>query len=96
MHVLVAHIELHIPASQSLKAKRSVVSSLTRMIDQMHGVGCAEVDHIEVWQRSALGVSVVGGTVGHVEQVMDAVERLVWSRPEIDVLDIHRSWWEDR
>ncbi len=95
MYVLVATIELHIPAARSLKAKRSVVSSLVTLIDQMRGAGCAEVDHQDLWQRSALGVTVVGGTVGQVTNVMDAVERLVWSRAEVEVLDIHRSWWED-
>ena len=95
MHVLIARIELHIPAAQSLKTKRSSVASLTRLIDQLHGVACAEVDHQELWQRAALGVSVVAGTVGQVEKLMDSVDRLVWSRSEIEVLDIHRSWWEN-
>lgn len=95
MHVLVATIELHVPAARSLKAKRSVVLSLVRLIDQMHGVACAEVDHQNLWQRAALGVSAVGGTVGQVTNVMDAVERLVWSRAEVEVLEIQRSWWEE-
>ena len=95
MHVLVATIELHLPAARSLKAKRSTVVSLVRLIDQMHGVACAEVDHQDLWQRSSLGVTVVGGTVGQISNVMDAVERLIWSRAEVDVLDIRRSWWED-
>ena len=95
MHVLVATIDLHLPAARSLKAKRSTILSLVRLVDQMHGVACAEVDHQDLWQRSSLGVSVVGGSVGQVTTVMDAVERLVWSRSEVDVLDIHRSWWED-
>lgn len=61
----------------------------------MHGVAASEVDHLDVWQRALLGVAVVGGGVSHVESVMDGVERYVWSRPEIEVLDIGRSWWED-
>lgn len=95
MHVLIARIDLHIPAARSLKAKRSVVLSLVRLIDQMHGVACAEVAHQDLWQRSVIGVSVVGGTVGQITNVMHAVERLIWSRTEVEVLDIHRSWWED-
>ncbi len=95
MQVLVATIELHIPVARSLKAKRSVILSLVRMIDQMHGVSCAEVDHQQLWQRSCLGVAVVGGTVGQVTTVMDSVERLVWSRGDVEVVDMHRSWWED-
>ncbi len=95
MLVLVARVELRVPAARSLKAKRSSVSSVIRLIDQMHGVACAEVDHQDLWQRCALGVSAVGGSVGHVESLLDAVERLLWSRPDIEVLDIRRSWWED-
>jgi len=96
VYVQVAHIDLHLPASQSLKAKRSVVASLIRLIDQIHGVGCAEVDHLDRWQRAGLGVTVVAGSVKQVDSVMDSVERLVWSRTEVEVIDIHRSWWEDQ
>jgi uncharacterized protein YlxP (DUF503 family) len=95
MHVLIARIEVHIPAARSLKAKRSVVTSLIRQLDQLHGVACAEVDHQALWQRAGLGVGVVAGTVGQASKLMDSVERMVWSRTEIEVLDIHRSWWED-
>lgn len=95
MHVLVAQIDIHIPAAGSLKEKRSVVTSIVRNLDQMHGVAASEVDHLDVWQRATVGACVVGGGVSHVESVMDAVDRYVWSRPEIEVLDIERSWWEN-
>ena len=95
MFVLVAEIDIHLPSSGSLKEKRSVVTSIVRNLDQMHGVAASEVDHLEVWQRSSIGVAVVGGEVSHVESVMDGVDRYVWSRPEIEVLEIHRSWWEE-
>lgn len=95
MHVLVIYLELHIPAAQSLKAKRSVITSLVRQIDQIHGVAAAEVHHLDVWQRAGLGVSIVGGTVTHVEQVADTVERKVWSRTDADVITTERSWWDN-
>lgn len=94
MHVLVAEIDIHLPAAGSLKEKRSVVTSIVRNLDQMHGVAAAEVGHQDVWQRAALGTTVVGGEVGHVRSTMDAVERYVWSRTEIEVLEFRRSWWE--
>jgi uncharacterized protein YlxP (DUF503 family) len=95
MFVLVAEIDIHIPAAGSLKEKRSVVTSIVRNLDQMHGVAASEVDHLDVWQRSLIGAAVVGGEVGRVETVMDGIDRYVWSRPEVDVLDIRRSWWEE-
>lgn len=95
MFVLVAAIDLHLPSATTLKEKRSVVTSIVRNLDQMHSVGAAEVGHLELWQRAAIGATVVGESVSHVESVMDNIERYVWSRPEIEVLDFERSWWEE-
>ncbi len=95
MFVLIVSIELHIPAAQSLKEKRSVVSSVVRKLDRLEGVGVAEVGHQNTWQRAGLGVSVVGDSVTHLGEVADSIERYIWSRPEVDVLDITRHWWED-
>lgn len=95
MFVLVAEIDIHLPSAGSLKEKRSVVTSIVRNLDQMHGVAASEVDHLDVWQRSLIGAAVVGGEVSHVESVMDGIDRYVWSRPEIEVLEIRRSWWEE-
>ena len=95
MQVLVLRAELHLPAAQSLKAKRSLVTPMVRHLDRLTGVGAAEVDHQDKWQRTALAVSVVGGTVGVVERTMDDVERYLWSRPEAEVIELDRSWWEE-
>lgn len=72
-----------------------MVTSVVRKLDQMHGVAAAEVDHLDDRQRALIGATVVGGEVGHVQSLMDAVERHVWSRPEVEVLEFRRSWWED-
>lgn len=95
MHVLVVRAELHIPEARSLKAKRSVLLSIVRHIDQIPAVGAAEVDHQDKWQRTAIGVTVVGNTVARVEDVADGIERYLWSRSEIEVVDLVRSWWEE-
>ncbi len=87
-------MDLHIPASGSLKAKRTVVKHVVETAKARYGVAAAEVGHQEQWQRSQLGFAAVAGTAGHVEEVLDAVERFVWSHPEIEVLDGHRTWLE--
>jgi uncharacterized protein YlxP (DUF503 family) len=46
------------------------------------------------WQRSEVGFAAVANTPGHVEDVLDAVERYVWSHPELEVLAEGRSWVE--
>ena len=59
-----------------------------------YGVAAAEVGHQETWQRVALGVAVVSGTPHHATEVIDEVERFVWSHPELQVLSTSRSWLE--
>jgi uncharacterized protein YlxP (DUF503 family) len=95
MHVLIVRADLHLPAAQSLKAKRSVLTSMIRHIDQLAGVAAAEVDYHDRWQLTAIGISAVGSSVTHLEQTMDGVERYVWSRPDVEVVDMARSWWEE-
>ena len=49
-------------------------------------VAAAEVAHQDKWQRATIGFALVGADAGHLEEVLAAVERFVWSFPEADVL----------
>jgi uncharacterized protein len=51
-------------------------------------VAAAEVGYQDKWQRAELGFAAVAGNAGHVTDVMQAVERFVWSFPEVEVLDM--------
>lgn len=95
MHVLILRADLHLPTAQSLKAKRSLVTPMIRHVDQLSGVAASEVDFLDKWQRTALGISVVGNAIKHLEQVMDDIERYLWSRPDVEVLELARSWWDE-
>ena len=48
----------------------------------------AEVDHMDKWQRAALGFAVVSASAHHADEVMAAVDRFVWSFPEVEVLSV--------
>ena len=54
-------------------------------------VAAAEVDHQDKWQRAALGFAVVAASAGHAEEVVQAVERFVWSFPEVEVIEAERD-----
>jgi uncharacterized protein len=95
MHVAVLKLDLHIPQSRSLKAKRAVVKPIVEGIRHRWAVAVAEVDHQDQWQRTELGVAVVAGKQGKASEVLDAVERFVWSNPEIEVLSAGRTWVDD-
>jgi uncharacterized protein YlxP (DUF503 family) len=92
MHVVVIDVELHLPTAGSLKAKRSIVQSLVRSLDRWKGVGVAEVGHHELWQRTRIGVTIVGATVSHLDDIADSVERRFWSTADVEVVSIERRW----
>jgi uncharacterized protein YlxP (DUF503 family) len=55
-------------------------------------VAAAEVDHQDLWQRAGLGLAAVAANVGHVDEVLDQVERFIWSNPDVEVLGAERRW----
>jgi len=87
--------DLHLPATRSLKAKRAVVKPIVEGLRHRFGVAAAEVAHLDRWQRAEVGVAAVASTVGHVTDVLDEVERFVWSHPEVEVLSAERRWLDD-
>jgi uncharacterized protein YlxP (DUF503 family) len=91
MFVGIVRIELHIPASQSLKDKRMVVRGLKDRIRERVHAAVAEVDHQDLWQRAALGVAVVSGERRQVDEQLQAVRRLVHATHGAELLD-----WEEQ
>lgn len=95
MHVASLRLELHLRDVHSLKEKRSVLKPILEGARRRYAVTAAEVDHQDLWQRATVGMSVVSGSSGHAREVIDAVERFVWSFPEVEVCDVCRDWWVD-
>ena len=87
MFVGIVRIELHLPASASLKDKRSVVRSLKERIRQRVSASVAEVDHQDLWQRAALGVAIVSGERRQVGELLQSVRRLVEGAHGAELLD---------
>lgn len=94
MHVLTLSVDLHLPEARSLKMKRSVVKGIVEGARRRFGVAGAEVDHQDQWQRAGLGFAVVASSQHHATDVIDEVERFVWSHPEVQVLKTERRWLE--
>ena len=92
MHAAVLTVEIHLAESRSLKQKRSVVRHLLDTARRRYSVAAAEVDYQDLWQRSALAFAAVAQDAGHVEDVLESVERFVWSHPEFDVIGVERHW----
>ena len=77
-----ARFDLRVPGCSSLKGKRHVLRSLNAALRSTFNVSVAEVDHHDLWQRTAIAVAAVDREQYHVRKVMHQVERFVegWSR----------------
>jgi uncharacterized protein YlxP (DUF503 family) len=90
--VLALEVEAHLPHARSLKDKRQVLRSILDTARTRLSVAAAEVDHQDRWQRTTLGFATVSGTASHAADVIDEVERLVWSQAGLDVVRAERVW----
>jgi uncharacterized protein YlxP (DUF503 family) len=79
----------------SLKEKRSVVKPIVSELRRKFEVAAAEAGHLELHRRALVGVAVVAADAAHVGQVLDACERLVETRPEVEVLSARRRLFGD-
>ena len=76
---------------RSLKEKRSVVRPIVAELRRKHDVSAAEAGHLDLHRRTLIGVAVVAADAKHVRDVLDACERLVAARPEVEVLSARRQ-----
>jgi uncharacterized protein YlxP (DUF503 family) len=91
MWVGTLRLELHLPASDSLKAKRSVLNHVKDRVRSRFNASIAEVDHQDLWQRATLGVAIVGGEAGVLDRVLRDILSCVEGEPRLSVLDYQIS-----
>jgi len=72
---------------RSLKQKRAVVRPLIAEVHRRFpGVAVGETGHLDLYRRAEIGIAVVSSTAANARQVLDACERFVAERPEIELL----------
>jgi uncharacterized protein YlxP (DUF503 family) len=91
----VLRIELHIPASRSLKEKRATLRPILDTARNRYRVAIAEIDYQELHQRAVLQAATVASAPHVVNEVLDAVERLAWSAPAAEVVSAARYWLDE-
>lgn len=82
--------ELLLGDVRSLKQKRSVVRPVVHELRRALDVSVAEVGHVDLHRRAVVGVGLVSGDHGHAESVLDRAERLLASRPDVELVSIRR------
>jgi uncharacterized protein YlxP (DUF503 family) len=79
-YILAFTIHLHLRGNGSLKDKRRELKALRAALAKRFGAAVAEVDHQDLWQRSTLAASLVGGSVHELERAGLALERYLEQR----------------
>jgi uncharacterized protein len=87
MLVALERFDLRIPRCRSLKEKRHVVRSLIGALRSRFEVSVAEVDHLDLWQRTAIGVAVVGAEAHNVRRVMHSIETFIEAWGGVEIID---------
>ena len=72
MVVALLTVELHVPGSRSLKNKRMVLRRVKDRLKKFN-VAVSEIDHQDLWQRSALAVVTVSTDQSHADRELAAV-----------------------
>ena len=72
---------------RSLKQKRSVVRPLIAEVRRRFpGIAVGETGCLDLHRRAEIGIAVVSSTAANAREVLDACERFVAGRPEIELL----------
>jgi uncharacterized protein YlxP (DUF503 family) len=76
---------------RSLKQKRSAIRPVIAELQRRFGVSAAETGAQDLHSRASVGMAVVSADRGHAVDVLDAAERFVASRPEMELLSTRRG-----
>ena len=84
-HVALLLIDIHIPSSDSLKTKRMVLKSIKDRIRPRFNVSIAEVDYWDKWQRTLLGICMIGSEKKHLESSLQGISSFLESLRNIEI-----------
>ena len=78
-------LELHFPEPQSLKEKRFVLKSVLVRLRQKFNVSVAELDGMDLWQSSVIGIGTIGKHRKDVDRALTGVLNFFDREPDLRV-----------
>ena len=85
-------LDLHLPGSNSLKAKRWVLRSIKDRIRNKFNVSVAEVDANDLWQRSVIGIACVSNETKIINAVFDTIiDKTIVCNHSVELIDSRRE-----
>jgi uncharacterized protein YlxP (DUF503 family) len=88
VNVTACVVRLHLPGSDSLKAKRGVLKSLLARLRREFNLAAAEVGLHDVWQSAEIALVTVSNDPGYAEGLLTrALQWIESNRLDVDVID---------
>ncbi|MFQ6102752.1 MAG: DUF503 domain-containing protein [Candidatus Glassbacteria bacterium] len=75
-------LDFHLPMCHSLKSKRFVIKSLKDRLANKFNVAVAEVDYIDVWQRTQLAIVTVSREKRRANEILSKVVNIAGRESE--------------
>jgi uncharacterized protein YlxP (DUF503 family) len=87
MVVGIAKIEIFFPETNSLKSKRRILKALIHKLEsQFKKISLAEVDGHDLWQKTILGISVVGKDQKFVDSKLTSILNFIQNDGRIEII----------
>jgi len=86
LHYGVVRVDLHLPGSDSLKAKRALLRRAQSGLREELGCSVAEIGYQDLWQRAVLGVAITASSPSGVDRVLERVTAIIERDPRLEVL----------
>ncbi len=87
MVVGVCWIDLRIPGNASLKGKRKVLRKIIDRVKNRYNTSISEIGDNDLWQRSQLGLSVVGNDSRHINSSLDKIINFIEGMNVAEIID---------
>lgn len=95
MRAAAVKVELHLPAPQSLKAKRAALRPVIEGMRRLGSYSVAEVGFHDKWQRSVIGVAVVAPDGVSLDMQISKLRRYLDACLEVEVVDVRVAELEE-
>jgi uncharacterized protein YlxP (DUF503 family) len=92
MHILLIQLNLQIPNAHSLKEKRRQIKSLKDRLTNRFNVSVAEVDMLDNWQKSVIGVVMLSNDRSYLDKQYSLIETVVLEYAELELISADREW----
>lgn len=86
MRIRVISLTLFIPGALTLKDKRQVLQSLITRVRKLN-ISVAEVDYMDQWQRSKLGMAMVSKDQSYLDSLQQEILKLIEDQYLVEITD---------